>query len=65
MNTFNSVITWNTKKVSNGFRFNVISVGYQVETKNHKTGVCSSRAKAKRQAQKWAKYLRYQQQKAA
>lgn len=64
MNTFNTVITWNTKKVSNGFQFNVISVGYEVETKTHKTGVLSSRAKAKRQAQKWVKYLK-QQQKAA
>jgi len=65
MNTFNTVITWNTKKVSNGFEFNVISVGYQVQTKTHKTGVRSSRAIAKRQAQKWVRYFKQQQQKAA
>lgn len=54
----NTVITWRTKKVENGFEYSVIEVGYQVDTITHKTGVLATRAQAKGQAQKWAKYIK-------
>lgn len=55
-----TVIGWNTTKTADGFQFRVYTVGYQVPTETLKTGICSSRAKAKLQAQKWARYLKAQ-----
>jgi hypothetical protein len=60
-----SVIAWNTHKIEGGFRFDVYTVGYQVPSETLKTGVCSSRAKAKLLAQKWVRYLKAQQRVAA
>lgn len=59
------VITWNTHKTEGGFQFRVYTVGYQVASVELKTGVCSSRAKAKLLAQKWVRYLKAQQRRAA
>ena len=52
------VITWNTTKTSQGFEFNVYTVGFQVPSQTLKTGVCSSRAKAVLQAKKWVRYFK-------
>lgn len=56
------VITWHTHKVESGFQFRVYSFGYQVPNVELKTGICSSRAKAKLLAQKWARYFKARQQ---
>lgn len=53
-----SVITWNTKKIANGFEFKVIEVGYQVPTLMLKTGKCRTRAIAANRAKKWARFLK-------
>lgn len=58
MKNFNDVISWRTKKVEGGFEFRVISVGYQVDTIIHKTGLMSTRARAKSQAVKWVRYYK-------
>ena len=58
--TKTTVIGWNTHKVTNGYEFRVYTVGYQVPSETLKTGVCSSRAIAKLQAQKWTRYFKAQ-----
>lgn len=52
------VTCWNTHKVANGYEFRVFAVGYQVPSVTLKTGLCSSRAKAVRQAKAWVRFLK-------
>lgn len=67
MNIMNTFPSWNTTKVSNGFKATVIKLE-SLDEKNEngvycnetvmQTGVFSSRAKAKTWAQKWVRYYR-------
>jgi len=61
----NSVITWNTHKTATGYEFRVYTVGYQVPSEILKTGTCTSRAVAKLQAQKWVRYFKAMERRAA
>jgi len=59
--------TWKTTKVSNGFKFTVQEMvsrktpnkmGQYADTKTIKTGIRTSRPKAKLIAQKWIRYFK-------
>jgi hypothetical protein len=52
------IITWRTHKTEDGFRFEVVSMGYQIATVILKAGVCQSRAQATLRAKKWARYFK-------
>lgn len=52
------VYSWHTTKVSNGFRFTVQLVGYQVPTVTLKTGVVATRAQAVTRAKAWKMHLK-------
>lgn len=54
------VITWNTRKISNGYEFIISRVGYQ-SYEVIKTGVCPTRAKAVLLGKKWSRYLKSQE----
>ena len=57
----NRVISWNTTKTAEGFKFEVSSFDYQVTPIIHATGVEATRAKAVSKAKEWARYLKAQQ----
>jgi hypothetical protein len=64
--TQDRVITWLTHKTAEGqFLWVVYSFGYQIANITLKEGTCITRERATRQAQKWVRYLKAQQRKAA
>jgi hypothetical protein len=56
------IITWRTHKTDEGFKFEVIRMGYGVPSESLKSGIASSRAKAALMAKKWARYFKQAQQ---
>jgi len=51
-----NVISWNTAKVVNGYRWDVYSIGYKVDRCVLQSGIEPTRARAMARAKKWKRY---------
>jgi hypothetical protein len=56
----NLVITWSTHKTGFGFEYRIFTIGYNVPSVTLKTGLCSTRSIAVRQAKAWTRYFKQQ-----
>jgi hypothetical protein len=58
MQQINRVVSWNTTKVSNGFKYEAYSFDYGIANTVHYSGIESTRAKASAKAKQAVRYLK-------
>lgn len=52
------VISWNTKKVNDGYKFNIVSINYNEPVKIIRSGFAITRTQAIYRAKKLARYYK-------